>query len=173
MLMNTLKRMEKIINTTIQSDNYQVIDITSGIQEAKNLVVVIGIFLYGFITLVTLIGVTSVFNTINTSIALRRKEFAVLRSIGLTPKGFNKMIRFESILYGLKTLLYGLPVSLVIVFIFHKIFGGISEGQILIPWTAIIISILGVFIITFLTMMYASKKIKKENILDAIREENI
>ena len=170
---NVSKEIAKIINETVNSDNYNVIDITSSMKEAKNLVVVIGIFLYGFISLVTLIGVTSVFNTINTSIALRRKEFAVLRSIGLTPKGFNKMIRFESILYGLKALLYGLPVSLVIVFIFHKIFGNISSGQIIIPWNAIIISIVGVFIITFLSMMYASKKIKKENILDAIREENI
>lgn len=164
--------IRKILGVTI--DNNAVYDITEAMQQEKNLVTVIKIFLYGFITLVTLIGVTSVFNTINTSIALRRKEFAVLRSIGLTPKGFNKMIRFESLFYGLKALLYALPVSLGIVFLFHLSFGNIaSYSDIMIPWTSIGIAIVGVFVITFVTMMYASKKIKKENILDAIREENI
>ena len=75
---------------------------------------VISILLYGFISLVTLIGVTSVFNTITTSMALRRKEFAVLRSIGLTPKQFNKMIAFESVFYGLKALLYGIPLGIFV-----------------------------------------------------------
>lgn len=55
-------------------------------QEEKNLVLAIKILLYGFISLVTLIGVTSVFNTISTSISLRQKEFAMLRSMGLTPR---------------------------------------------------------------------------------------
>ncbi len=167
------KKIENIIDSSSNSEGCYVVDVTNAMEMQRNLVIVIGMFLYGFITLVTLIGVTSVFNTINTSIALRRKEFAVLRSIGLTPKGFNKMIRFESLLYGLKALIYSLPLSALIIFIFHKIFGNITTGEILIPWKAIIISVFGVFIITSLSMMYASKKIKKENILDAIREENI
>lgn len=55
-------------------------------QQEKNLVIAVKILLYGFISLVTLIGVTSVFNTISTSISLRQKEFAMLRSMGLTPR---------------------------------------------------------------------------------------
>lgn len=168
------KNIKKIKSTSIYSSEYYVSDITEDMEQERNLVIVVGIFLYGFISLVTLIGITSVFNTINTSIALRRKEFAILRSVGLTPKGFNRMLRFESILYGIKALIYSLPVAFIIVCIFHEIFGNVvSYRGILIPWKAIIISIVGVFVITFLTMIYASKKIKKENILDAIREENI
>lgn len=158
----------------VSEDNDAVFDIALQMQQEKNFVTVIKIFLYGFISLVTLIGVTSVFNTINTSIALRRKEFAVLRSIGLTPKGFNKMMCFESLFYGMKALLYGIPVSFGVVYLFHLSFGGIaSYNSILIPWRFILIAIVSVFVIIFITMMYASSKIKKENILDAIREENI
>ena len=140
----------------------------------NNLIIVIKILVYGFIALVTLIGVTSVFNTINTSINLRRKEFAVLRSIGLTPKGFNKMLRYESIIYGLKSLLYAIPMSLLVTYLIHKQVSDYSSIEhIIIPYKAILIAVIGVFIIVAITMRYSSRKIKNENIIDTIREENI
>ena len=144
------------------------------LKDIYNLVLVIKILVYGFITLVTLIGVTSVFNTINTSIALRRKEFAVLRSIGLTPSGFNKMLRFESLFFGIKSLFYALPVSFGIIYLIHLAMKNAVEFEhILIPWKSIILAIIGIFVIVAISMMYATKKVKKDNILDAIREENI
>ena len=149
-------------------------NIKKELQLLSNIVFVIKLLLYGFISLVTLIGVTSVINTINTSIALRKKEFAVLRSIGLTPKGFNKMMLFECLFFGLKSLLYGLPVSFIVIYLFHLSFNGIvSFDSILIPYGSILIAIFGVFIIVLISMWYATIKIKKDNILDAIREENI
>lgn len=156
------------------TDYFSYMNIKDQLQIQRNMILVIQILLYGFISLVTLIGITSVFNTINTSIALRRKEFAMLRSMGLTPGGFNKMIFFESLFFGLKSLLYALPVSVVVIFLFHLSFGQITSiTHFLLPWSSIIISIVGVFLIVLLTMMYATHKMKKENILDAIREENI
>lgn len=140
----------------------------------NNIITVVKILVYGFITLVTLIGITSVFNTINTSIALRRKEFAVLRSIGLTPQGFNKILRFESLFFGLKSLLYALPVSFGIIYLMHLSMRNIVEiDMILIPWKSILMAIILVFVVITISMTYATRKIKKENILDAIREENI
>lgn len=139
-----------------------------------NIILVIKILLYGFISLVTLIGVTSVLNTINTSIALRRKEFAVLRSIGLTPKGFNKILFFESLFFGLKSLLYGIPVGLLVTLLLHLSIGDMIEfDYFMIPYESILITIIGVFIIVMFSQWYATRKIKKENILNAIREENI
>ncbi len=143
-------------------------------QTIRNIILVVKILLYGFITLVTLIGITSVLNTINTSIALRRKEFAVLRSIGLTPKGFNKVLFFESLFFGLKSLIYGIPVSLIIIHFMHNsIDEAVELPGLLIPYESILLAVIGVFIIVMVSMRYASRKIKKENILDAIREENI
>ena len=89
-LENYLEKIEKDNNF----DRFLYQNIKESIQMQKNLVFVIELLLYGFIALVTLIGVTSVFNTIHTSIALRRKEFAMLRSVGLTPHGFNKILYF-------------------------------------------------------------------------------
>lgn len=158
----------------IEGEDYWLSNISSDKEKEKNLLFVIKLFLYGFISLVTLIGVTSVLNTINTSMSLRAKEFAILRSIGITPKGFNKIIGYESIIYGLKALLYGLPISLGVIFILHMVFENIvSFSNIILPYNAILISIVAVFIIVFFTMMYATRKIKKANIIDTIREENI
>ena len=149
-------------------------NIKKELQLLSNIVFVIKLLLYGFISLVTLIGVTSVINTINTSIALRKKEFAVLRSIGLTPRGFNKMMLFECLFFGLKSLLYGLPVSFIVIYLFHLSFNGIvSFDSMLIPYGSILMAIFGVFIIVLISMWYATIRIKKDNILDAIREENI
>ena len=154
--------------------NVYTVNIKKELQLLSNIVIVIKLLLYGFISLVTLIGVTSVINTINTSIALRKKEFAVLRSIGLTPKGFNKMMLFECLFFGLKSLLYGLPVSFIIIYLFHLSFNGIvTFDSMLIPYGSILIAIFGVFIIVLISMWYATIRIKKENILEAIREENI
>lgn len=172
--------LDKVINNYIdnnkvgQTDHFNYENITEQMKLMKNIVLVMKILIYGFITLVTLIGVTSVFNTINTSIALRRKEFAVLRSIGLTPKGFNKTLCFESLFFGLKSLLYGLPVSFAILYLMYLSMNNMVElGHMLVPWTSVLIAVLGVFAVIGLSTIYATKRIKKENILDAIREENI
>lgn len=144
------------------------------LKEQKNAILALKILLYGFISLVTLIGVTSVFNTIHTSINLRRKEFAMLRSMGLTPKGFNKMILFESLFFGMKSLFYALPVSFACILLIHNSMGSfVSRTTLLIPWFSVIVAIFGVFFIVLLAMSYSVHKIKKENILDCLRDENI
>lgn len=168
-LEETIKELEE----KILIEGFMYSNVKEEMRLMSNIILVVKILLYGFIALVTLIGVTSVFNTINTSINLRRKEFAMLRSMGLTPKGFNKILAFESIFFGLKSLLYGLPVSIGVVYLLYLSFGNMVQQKFVLPWQSIGIAVLGVFIIVYITMKYASNKIKKENILDAIREENI
>ena len=165
---------KKLSNLRENNDNVYYSIPANELEQTRNLVLAIRILLYGFITLVTLIGVTSVFNTINTSIMLRKKEFAMLRSVGLTPRGFNKILFFESLFFGFKSLLYALPVSLGIVLLIDKTATNVMDfGYIIWPVKSIIISIIGVFIIVLLTMLYSASKIKKDNILETIREENI
>ena len=156
---------------TYQTATY--LNINTEMQMTNNIILVIKILVYGFICLVTLIGVTSVFNTINTSMNLRKKEFAILRSVGLTKKGFNKILCYESIFFGLKSLLYSLPVSFLIILLIHNNMNNLATSNLIIPWKSIIISIIGIFIITLITMLYSSNKIKKDSILEQIREENI
>lgn len=135
----------------------------------------IQLFFYGFIALITLIGVTNILNTIATNIQLRNREFAILQSTGLTPGGLNKILFLESAFYGIKALSYGLPISIGISYMLYKnvnngIMNYISYS---LPWGAMGICIISVFVIVYTTMMYASSKTKKTSIIDVIRNENI
>lgn len=142
-------------------------------QQERQLLIIMNVFCYGFIALISLISVTNILNTISTSIALRKREFAMLRSIGMTPQGFRRMIRYESIFYGLKALLYGIPISAAAMYLMYASLMNGFEYSAVIPWDKLAIAVLAVFLIVGLSMLYASSKVRKENIIDAIKQETI
>lgn len=143
------------------------------VKEQKSMILVINIFLYGFIAVITLIGVTNIFNTITSNMELRQKEFAMLKSIGMTKKEFNKMINLETIFYSTKSLLYGIALGLLGTIVLYKAFTVKMDTGIYIPVNPIIISILFVFILVFIIMKYSVNKINKQNTIETIRNENI
>lgn len=149
-------------------------NMTKSVQESRNVLIVVSVFGYSFITLISLIAMANMFNTISTNISLRRREFSMLKSIGMTPKSFNQMIVYESGLYGIKALLYGLPVGILISFAMNSFLEVAVSGVTgVIPWKSVLSCVIGVFVIVFMTMRYAMKKIKKENIIDALKTETI
>lgn len=170
------KLENELIDLKRENDKYADISITNFqdfAEQEKKVILLVSIFLYGFITVITLIGVTNIFNTITTNMILRSKEFANLKSIGMTTKEFNRMIKLESILYGLKSLLIGIPIGLLGSFAIYKSFASSIDFGYLVPWGSIAISIIFVFIIVGLTMRYSLKKINKQNIIETIRQDNI
>ncbi len=148
-------------------------DIAANEESTRNTITVINVFAYGFIVLISLIAAANVFNTISTNISLRRREFAMLKSVGMTQKGFNKMMNFECLLYGSKALLLGIPVSAGITYLIYRSISGGFETTYQLPWGAIGIAVLSVFAVVFSTMLYSMHKIKKENPIDALKNENL
>ena len=142
-------------------------------EENRNIVTIIQVFSYGFIVLISLIAVANVFNTVTTNIALRRREFAMLKSVGMTAKAFNAMMNFECVLYGTRALLWGLPVSAAVSYLIHLAVSEGYEKAFSLPWTAMGVATLSVFLVVFATMLYAMGKIKKDNPIDALKNENI
>lgn len=167
--MKVRENMEKITG----KDGWTYMDFAEQARENNSINLIISIFLYGFVAVISIIGITNVFNTITTNVALRSREFATLRSVGMTDKEFKKMIWYESFLYGTKSLLYGVPVGLGLSYIFYRQFTNILEMSYIVPYQQVIICILFVFIIVCLTMQYAVKKVEKQNIIETIRSENI
>ena len=162
----------------LEEKNYDlgIINYKENAEENNRIVLLISIFLYGFITVITLIGVTNIFNTITTNMELRQKEFAMLKSIGMTKKEFNKMIRLESIFYGLKSLIIGILLGTGISFAIYKIVisSEATEGiKFIFPTTPIIISIVFIMVIVGIIMKYSLNKINKQNIIETIRKDNI
>ncbi|MFJ7746350.1 ABC transporter permease [Peribacillus sp. NPDC097295] len=154
------------------SDIY-IYNVLKNTQESEQMVLLISVFGYGFILLITLISIANIFNTISTSISLRKREFAMLKSVGMTPKGFNKMIHYESIFYGIKSLLYGLPISIGVMYLIYIALINSFNLKFTLPWISFIYVIVAVFIMVSTTMLYASSKVKKENIIDALKRESI
>ena len=116
---------------------------------------------------------SNVFNTISTNISLRRREFAMLKSVGMTQKGFRRMMNYECLLYGSKALLLGLPVSCGITYLIYRAVTTAYETSFHLPWAAIGIAVLSVFLVVFATMMYSMSKVKKDNPIDALKNENL
>ena len=139
----------------------------------NNIITIIKVFSYGFITLISLISVANVFNTVTTNVALRRRDYAMLRSMGMSAKGMNRMSNLECLIYGSRSLLIGLPLSLVLTFAIYMVSKGTSNMRFALPWTAIIIAAVSVFLVVFVSMLYSTGKLKKDNPIDALKDENI
>lgn len=145
-------------------------------EQQNRMVLLISIFLYGFIVVITLIGVTNIFNTITTNMNLRSKEFAMLKSIGMTKKEFDKMINLESIFYGIKSLIIGIALGSGISYWIYKVSIGSQSTENLkfvYPTKAVIISVVFITVIVGIIMRYSLNKINKQNIIETIRKDNI
>ena len=178
---NNARELENLVKE-YESDNnlsFYITNIDEFVKAQKNMTTLIAVFLYGFIAVITFIGLTNIFNTITTNMMLRSREFAILKSIGMTKKEFNNMILLESIAYGFKSLFFGLLFGNLLAFLLYKVVSSAEAMQsgILLsyepPVTAIIISIVFVFLVINLIMKYSLIKINKQNIIDTIKSENI
>ncbi len=154
--------------------DYTLINLSSAVDLFRSLTFVVDVFTYSFGAMISLIAVANVFNTISTNIRIRRRELAMLRSVGMSERGFNRMMNFECFFYGLRTLLFGVPIAGILSWLIYKgmVMSERLEGFAYhFPWKSMSISVLGVFGIVFITMLYATSKIRKENIIDALRDD--
>lgn len=166
-------KLQDEIDEYLKDYDYSLENIDENVKVMNSFYTLIAIFLYGFIIVIALIGVTNIFNTITTNMELRKQEFAMLKSIGMTNKEFNHMIRLESFFYGTKSLLIGIPIGCLLSYWLQKL---LTEGMSIsyrFPIAAIIICILSVFILISCIMKYSIKKINKQNTIETIRNENI
>lgn len=163
------ENLTTLLNENDFGGNY-VLDNVDTLETMNTVIFIIQVFVYGFITLISLITIANIINTISANIALRRKEFAMLKSVGTTPKGFSKMVSLESVFYALKAVIFGVPISVLISVVLNKMLGESS-----IPYHFDIKLYLSVIIIVFvlisITMIYSVRKLKDDNIIEALKED--
>ena len=166
------KAIEELLDShKIQSNSPT--DIAEIREGNKNTILIVQVFSTGFIVLISLIAAANVFNTISTNIGLRRREFAMLKSVGMTGGAFNRMMNYECLLYGTKALLLGLPVSIYVSFLIFRSLSGSFALTYHLPLKAMVFATCSVFVVVFITMLYAMGKIKKDNPIDALKNENL
>lgn len=161
----------------IQKDNGwsadQIYDFDRDRQNNRMFILVINVFSYGFILLIGVISIANVFNTISTNIILRRKEFAMLRSVGMSEKGFQRMLNYECLIYGGRSLAIGLPISFIFSFFIHYVINQMVQVDYFIPYISVLLAIVMVFVVVFITMLYTTRKIRRNNVIEELRIENI
>jgi putative ABC transport system permease protein len=128
------------------------------------------VFVYSFVVLLILIGLTNVISTISANVRMRSREFAVLRSVGITYGGLTRMLNLESVMCTAKSLVIGLPLGIVLTYLINMPIRAVFPIPYQFPWLAVCECALGVFAVTWATMRYAVSRLKNDNIMDAIRE---
>lgn len=171
---NNANKLQDDIDKMLQGEeNYGTKNTEEIAKKQRSIVTFVNIFLYGFIVVISLIGITNIFNTITANMELRMPEFAMLKSVGMTKNEFNKMIRLESIFMGTKSLLIGIPIGIIINYLMYFIMADESNIHFRFPFIPILASICIVFILIFAIMRYSISKVNKQNIIETIRNENI
>ncbi|WP_343246923.1 ABC transporter permease [Diplocloster hominis] len=165
--------MKTVIQGAGITSAYILLNTSEMLEESRNYIFIANVFAYTFIIMISLIAAANVFNTISTNIKLRRQELAMLRSVGMSDRDFNKMMRFECVFYGMRALLFGLPLAVISSWLIHRgmFIAGADSIAFTLPWASIGISVCSVLLVIFVTMMYAVGKIKKENIIEALRDD--
>ena len=166
------KIIEKNPNINIGYSNYEYWN-----YENKMIAISIAFILYSILIFIALISITTVFSSINTNIETREKEFSVLRSIGLSKKGLNKMLILEGTFLGIKVLFFSIPISMIIIWFIRealKMMDIVSKSMIIpYPTDYLIAAVIIILVLIYLITMFSVRKIKKKNIVDSIKNENI
>ena len=171
-LLISVNNYEAIISYLDEQELYYQ-DLLESQMQYRNMVTMINVFSYGFIILISLICICNVFNTISTNIALRRRDFGMLRSVGMQNRELNRMMIFECLRYGIRALVMGLPLGILATFGIHALTGDVGNSNYEFPLIPIFVAIACVFIVVFISMLYALSRLKKDNPIDAIRMENL
>ena len=165
------------IEETVRQDmgllRYTVTNYEAAYQSERSTLLVVSVFLYGFITVVSLIGVTNIFNTVTTNMELRAPEFAVLKSVGMTDREFKRMIWLEGLFYGGKALLVAIPLGLGLAYWIHMAFGEGVVAAFRPPVWAVFVAVAAVFVLLSGILWYSCGKVKRRNLMETIQNENI
>lgn len=110
----TTRQMEEVISSFYGSGDYHLTnlaereELNQNTQNVLNLVVT---FLTAFLAV---IGLSNVWASISGNLRQRWQEFAMLKSVGLSPRQLWKLLLLEGLTLGLKPLLYSLPVQVIV-----------------------------------------------------------
>lgn len=154
--------------------SFHVSNLDKQMRDEKSLFTLLGVFAYGLIVVIALIGITNIINTLSTGMELRSREFATLRSIGMTDKQFAGMVRLESVFISVKALVIGVPLGVLInyllCFIMNRMGGAIIYKP---PYKAIILCIVVVIMLIYAIMKLSMMKLRHNNIIETIKNENL
>jgi len=149
-----------------------VVNVREDAAAMQDIGLIVIIFVYGFITMLTLIGLTNVVSTVSTNIYARSKEFAILKSVGMDRRGLSRTLNLESVFCTIRAVVIGLPIGLLASWLIHNSIGDAVDFPFEIPWVIMAQCVLGVFIITWGVTRFSARKLRGQNVVETIRMES-
>lgn len=153
-------------------ENYSCMDLSNATEIMDTVTLTLKTAMYGFTTLLTLIAVANIVNTISTGVLLRRKEFAMYKSMGMEGSGFRKMIRLETVLYGLRALIFAIPASILLSYLMYSTL----ETKLMTfrpDWLMYILVVAAVFLVVGTGMLLSINTIRDDNIIEVLKEDAV
>lgn len=168
------KELQDIINQIGDKDIYYSAPAVDYL-NAKMMIITLKFLVGVVLTLIILICMTFMINTIASSLMLRKTEFAVLKSIGMTNKSVKKMVFLESINVGIKALIIGIVLAYCSIYLFFNAINTNTNSpkNYSYPIKETIIMCIVISICNVIIYLYMINRINKNNIIDDIRNTNI
>ncbi|MBU5439701.1 ABC transporter permease [Tissierella sp. MSJ-40] len=157
----------------IESENpeFNYVDFIENAKQNRIAGIVINIFLYGFVAIITLISSINIINTISTNIILRTREISMIKAVGMAQGGIKRMVALESLFYGIYAAIFGGAIGTGLTFILFKIVFNIREFEWAIPWKNIGIACVGATIIALLSGAFPLRRINEGIIVENMKME--
>ena len=165
------KVIKEKLETIANENNAYIFDNVEAAKRDKSMMIQIMVFIYGFITVVTLISSINIVNTINTNLLLRKRELATFKSIGMAEKQIKKMIVLESVYYAIIASFYGILMGMPLSYILYRLMSELRAYEWNIPWSSTVMAFIGSIVIVIIASMISLRKMSKINIMDSIRAE--
>ncbi|WP_291561727.1 MULTISPECIES: ABC transporter permease [unclassified Clostridium] len=165
------KAIKEKLETIANENNMYILDNVEAAKRDKSMMIQIMVFIYGFITVVTLISSINIINTINTNLLLRKRELATFKSIGMAEKQIKKMIVLESVYYAIIASSYGILMGMPLSYILYRLMSELRAYEWNIPWSSIVMAFIGAILMVIIASMISLRKMNKINIMDSIRAE--
>ncbi|OAA92518.1 ABC transporter permease YtrF precursor [Clostridium coskatii] len=169
---NVKKKLTQICNSYLGSQDFTIWSLVDEKHHGELVQKVISISVFAVALMIGIIGIFNTFSTVSNNIRLHKKEFSMLRSVGVTPKGLNKMLTLEGLFFALKPIIIGIPVVFIICFYMLRLTSITwNEFIAVFPGTAISVCVMIIFMSIFMSYWISSKSIKQNNIIEAMKDE--
>ena len=153
---------------------YSYNDFVEQADSTQMLATVVNVFCLLFTVILALIAMANVFNTVTNSLILRRREFAVMKSVGLSNRQFRSMIAEECTHFGIGGLVPGLIISVGVSYLLYAaVTQSMSGLPFTLPWGYVALALGMTAAAMGISVAYGMHRCKADNVVEALRTDGV
>lgn len=165
---------EHICGTYLGTSDFYTSSKTQRALDRERLTDATMLIVYSLTALFGIIGISSAAVAILNSLYQRRKEFAMLRSVGLDRKGLDRLLHIEGFFLGGKPLVIGLPILFLIAAVLMWM-QDVTFMEFIQVFPLLGLAAYIVLVLVVISGIYraASRRIRRDIIVEVLKDENV